>query len=187
MFMAGHDEAIIQIGYAEAEDFVSLDAAIRHCCKVHLSHGWRFEQIARDPAAQRYHVMLKLPAFRSKKMLEAAKGQSCVNCGVNDDTIVACHYQGMRADAFGRGKGRKAHDLLVADLCSGCHSSFDNYSASMVADPLFKKIDLSELFMYCVLMTLIRRVRQGVLTAKGFEDAVVQMPSRQLPETIVVD
>ena len=30
--------------------------------------------------------------IRSKKLLDAARDQSCVNCGVRDGTVVAAHY-----------------------------------------------------------------------------------------------
>lgn len=118
---------------------------------------------------QTHYFMLRLKPLRSKAMLDAARGQPCVRCNKNDGTTVACHYQGIRADAFGRGKSRKAHDLCIADLCGECHTRLDNYQNSNFADPLVRRIDMSEDFMTCVIRTLIRRVRQGVLTAKGFE------------------
>lgn len=65
--------------------------------------------------------------IRSKKLLAAARGESCVNCGVSDDTIVAAHYQGLRSHQYGKGKGQKPHDILVADLCHKCHHAFDSY------------------------------------------------------------
>ena len=102
--------------------------------------------------------------IRSKKLLAAAEGQSCVNCGVRDDTVVAAHYQGIRAQLFGKGKYEKPHDLVVADLCGNCHRAFDNYEGSYYKDDYMRKIDLSERFLFCVLTTLIRRVGQGVVT-----------------------
>jgi hypothetical protein len=101
--------------------------------------------------------------IRSKAMLKAAEGQCCTNCGKNDGTTVAAHYQGIRGDSFGRGGSEKGHDLLVADLCSECHDDFDNYRGSFVVDKFQRKVDLSERFLYCVAITLIRRFRQGIL------------------------
>ena len=81
-------------------------------------------------------------------MLEAARDQSCVNCGVMDGTVVAAHYQGMRSHLFGKGTGLKPHDICIADLCSKCHRLFDDY---LISDCENRD------------KTLIRRARQGVL------------------------
>ena len=112
--------------------------------------------------------------IRSKKILSAAEGQACVHCGVRDDTIVAAHYQGLRSQIFGKGKGIKPHDLCVADLCAKCHYEFDNSIAnplqgnlSNAGDPYLRKIDLSEQFLFNILMTLIRRIDQAVIKLDG--------------------
>jgi hypothetical protein len=107
---------------------------------------------------------VKTEIIRSRKLLNAAEGQACVNCGVRDDTVVACHYEGIRAHTFGKGKGIKPHDLCVADLCYKCHNLFDGKKTSHFKDKYLRKIDASEQFMFCVLQTLIRRVKQGVLS-----------------------
>lgn len=106
--------------------------------------------------------------IRSKKYLDGARDQACTNCGRKDGTVVAAHYQGLRALAFGKGKGIKPHDLMVADLCHTCHAEFDQYiGRSTDRDPWTKKIDMSEQFLYCVAMTMIRRHRQGLLHIEG--------------------
>lgn len=102
--------------------------------------------------------------IRSQKLLSAARGQSCVNCGASDGTVVAAHYQGMRQHQFGKGRGIKPHDLCIADLCARCHQEFDTSVGSVFSDVYVRKIDLSERFLFCILMTLLRRVRDGVLT-----------------------
>jgi|TARA_R110000803_G_scaffold85097_1_gene151376 hypothetical protein len=104
----------------------------------------------------------KNPVIRSKKLLSAARGESCVNCGVRDDTIVAAHYQGLRSHLYGKGKGQKPHDILVADLCQKCHTAFDTYQVGE-GTALQKKIDASEQFQHCILQTIIRRISQGVI------------------------
>ena len=53
---------------------------------------------------------LKRVPLKSKKMLNGAKDQSCVNCGARDGTVVAAHYQGIRAGEFGKGTGKKPDD-----------------------------------------------------------------------------
>lgn len=149
-----------------------------------LSAGKQFQAILRafgagkgkvdyDPATRSVRIILQEVDLtddpgpggniRSPLLLAAAKDQSCVNCGAKDGTVVACHYEGIRSNAFGKGTGIKPHDLCVADLCATCHAQFDSKEGSMVADPYQRKIDLSERFMFCVMVTLFRRVRQGVL------------------------
>ena len=49
--------------------------------------------------------------IRSKKLLSSARGESCVNCGARDDTVVAAHYQGLRSLSYGKGKSQKPHDM----------------------------------------------------------------------------
>ena len=104
--------------------------------------------------------------IRSKKLLNAAKGQRCVNCGVKDDTVVSAHYLGLRASLLGKGKAEKPHDLCVADLCASCHQKFDNYEVSSMSTKYLRQIDQSEQFLYCIIQTLIRRYEQDILNDK---------------------
>jgi hypothetical protein len=101
--------------------------------------------------------------MRSKKYLAAANGESCVNCGVRDGTVVAAHYTGLRQQQYGKGTGVKADDLFTASLCAACHSAFDQMKMSQLKDSYLRKIDQSERFQHCVLMTIKRRIEQGVL------------------------
>ena len=110
--------------------------------------------------------MLKRVPLRSKKMLDAAKGQSCVNCGVADDTVVAAHYQGIRSSEFGKGVGQKPSDLMVADLCRKCHEAFDNYEGSGYENRQYRRIDNSEQFLTNIVRTIMRRIDQGVIEVK---------------------
>jgi len=105
--------------------------------------------------------------IRSKKLLDAAKDQSCVNCGVRDGTVVAAHYTGLRAHLLGKGTGHKPHDLVIADLCHKCHYQFDVGGGGATFE---KKIDKSEQFLFNVVKTLIRRIDQGVITIEGMKD-----------------
>ncbi len=100
--------------------------------------------------------------IRSKKLLSSARGESCVNCGARDDTVVAAHYQGLRSLSYGKGKSQKPHDILVADLCHKCHTAFDQYNYGE-GDNFQKKIDRSEQFQHAILLTIIRRIREGVI------------------------
>jgi len=101
-------------------------------------------------------------------MLDAAKFQSCVNCGAWDGTVVAAPYTGMRSHWLGKGTGHKVHDLCVADLGARCHQIFDlHLGGSERKDSFDKKIDLSEQFLFLVIKTLLRRVEQDVIKIKG--------------------
>lgn len=104
--------------------------------------------------------------IRSRKLLDAANGKSCVNCGTRDGTVVAAHLTGYRAHQYGKGRGIKPHDICTADLCMKCHAAFDKYKASEfdASNPdesFMAKIDQSEQFLHCILLTIIRRIDEG--------------------------
>lgn len=112
--------------------------------------------------------MLSIPKrvpYRNKEWLKAAQGQSCVNCSAQLDTTVGAHYQGMRAEQYGKGKGQKPDNIFSADLCDKCHRAFDQYKIADENQTHFqKKIDHSEQFQHAILLTIIRR-----LTEQGFK------------------
>ena len=60
--------------------------------------------------------------FRSKKLLDSARGKPCVACGADDDTIVAAHSNLLE---HGKGRSLKAHDGMSAWLCIRCHTEYD--------------------------------------------------------------
>jgi hypothetical protein len=60
--------------------------------------------------------------FRSRKLLDLAKGQPCVMCGTEDGTTVAAHSNLIE---HGKGTGIKAHDGMTAWLCMKCHYELD--------------------------------------------------------------
>ena len=59
---------------------------------------------------------------------KAARGARCTNCGAEDDTVILAHYSGFRQHQFGKGRGIKADDNLVAALCMHCHHDIDQGS-----------------------------------------------------------
>ena len=59
---------------------------------------------------------------RDRHLLDLARGQSCVMCGVNDGTVVAAH---SNLQEHGKGTGHKADDCMTAWLCHRCHSELD--------------------------------------------------------------
>ncbi len=64
-----------------------------------------------------------MTTIRSEKLLRLAKGQRCVMCMADDDTIVSAH---SNLQEHGKGMGFKAHDCMVAWLCHACHSKYDS-------------------------------------------------------------
>jgi hypothetical protein len=65
--------------------------------------------------------------YRSKKLLDAARGQECSIrlpniCNNNPETVVAAHSNQLR---HGKGGGLKAHDCFVAWACYACHAELD--------------------------------------------------------------
>lgn len=101
--------------------------------------------------------------IRSQKLLDSAEGQACVNCGRQDGTVVAAHYQGMRSHLFGKGRGIKCHDIASAWLCGPCHEAFDGHGMGNHPDLYWRKIDQSEQFLALILQTIIRQIDQGMV------------------------
>jgi hypothetical protein len=62
--------------------------------------------------------------WRSKKLTQSAKHESCVSCGADDGTIVWAHSNEQK---HGKGMGIKAHDLFGAYLCVRCHEKLDRH------------------------------------------------------------
>lgn len=94
--------------------------------------------------------------WRSRKHLNGASGQPCVRCGTNDGTVVAAHYTGLRQHWYGKGRGIKPTDIATADLCLKCHTYFDNPTER-------KSVERSEEFLHCILLTIMRRLQDGIL------------------------
>lgn len=94
------------------------------------------------------------------KLTKAANGQSCVRCGADDGTIVLCHYSGPYQHKLGKGRGIKGADIAAADLCSKCHAFFDEYRSEVSEG---WKVARSEEFLAACLLTVIRRIQQGIL------------------------
>jgi hypothetical protein len=63
--------------------------------------------------------------YRNRKLLDAARDQPCMHCGMQDGTIVAAHSNWSR---HGKGMSIKAHDCFIAFLCSSCHHEIDQGS-----------------------------------------------------------
>lgn len=68
--------------------------------------------------------LLKTGTYRSQKLRDAARDQSCVQCGADDGTVVLAHlaWPGIAE----RGLGHKCHDFWGAHLCLRCHTAADS-------------------------------------------------------------
>ena len=69
--------------------------------------------------------------YRNKKLLDAARGQPCMHCGIEDGTTVAAHSNQAK---HGKGMSIKAHDCFVAFLCFRCHAQLDQGSKMLKAE-----------------------------------------------------
>lgn len=59
--------------------------------------------------------------IRSRKILDAANGETCTYCGRNDGTTVAAHSDRQHD---GKGMSIKADDIFVAFMCATCHEAY---------------------------------------------------------------
>ena len=67
-------------------------------------------------------IMQKHSHYRNPKLLALANGAPCMNCGIEDGTVVAAH---SNSGADGKGMAIKADDAKIAFLCYNCHSWYD--------------------------------------------------------------
>ncbi len=65
--------------------------------------------------------------YRSRALRDSARGEACVACGAQDQTVVWAH---SNEQEHGKGVALKAHDLLGNYLCLECHSFYDLGGAS---------------------------------------------------------
>lgn len=92
------------------------------------------------------------------KITQGAKGSNCIRCGKPD--AYACHYNGPRQHAYGKGRGKKCHDLASAEFCYECDQIFTE--GSQITGCL-NKWERSEEFHYWIMLTNIRRYKEGRL------------------------
>lgn len=97
--------------------------------------------------------------------------QACMNCHIEGFSQVS-HYTGLHGHLFGRGGKIKAHFMCVTSLCcdrpgvKGCHAKFDNNELSThpTSGRFEKKIDYSERHLAWEMQTIIKAVKEGVIT-----------------------
>lgn len=95
-------------------------------------------------------------AYRSKKLLAFAKGQSCLNCGAVG-TTVASH---VRSVALGSGTGIKAPDCLTAHLCQVCHDMVDGRRGTLSREQQMN------IWLFAFARTVLRWFDQGIVEVK---------------------
>ena len=76
----------------------------------------------------------KRVAYRNKKILDAANGESCCICGENDGTTVFCHLDELWA---GKGMRQKSDDCAGFFGCYECHAS---YSGLRSTEPCYMEV-----------------------------------------------
>ena len=115
--------------------------------------------------------ILKDKPFKSKKSLEAAKGERCMKCRKEDGTIVSAHYTGEGQIGMGKGTGQKLSDIFSAFLCDECHSYFDQYKGVIIggrnAGKTARQFDIlarSNEFMRLIFKTLEKKFKDGIHT-----------------------
>lgn len=107
--------------------------------------------------------MQKRTRFRSRKILDAAKGEEClINspvCNYDSSTVVACH---SNESDDGKGTGQKADDCFVAFGCSACHTWLDKMDSEY-------GVSHDEVVWYMnrgIKRTIRRLIDKGVLIVK---------------------
>jgi len=96
------------------------------------------------------------------KLTHASVGTTCIKCDA--DGAYSCHYNGLRQQAYGKGRGIKCHDIATAEFCYKCDQEFTEGSTSERWNgDRDGKWERSEEFLHWVLLTNIRRYNNGVL------------------------
>ena len=64
----------------------------------------------------------KRKPIRSKKITNAAEGETCTICGYVGPSVVFCH---LNESFAGKGMGKKADDIAGFFGCQSCHDVYD--------------------------------------------------------------
>lgn len=111
-------------------------------------------------------TLFKQVPLRSKVYTDGANGLTCIRCGADDGTVRGCHYNGWRSLSYGKGRGEKCGDIMIADFCQRCDQVFseENYGDWEHGSD---SLERSEQFQHWVLKTIERRIRLGMITVHG--------------------
>jgi hypothetical protein len=105
---------------------------------------------------------MKPKTYRNPKLLRLADGQSCVECGIRDGTVVSAHSNN------GKGMGIKASDATLMFLCYRCHTEYDQGRTMDKA----QKVDFAYRNNSKTLRRLLENGQLGVLT-RSLNDPIV--------------
>jgi hypothetical protein len=64
-------------------------------------------------------------SFKSQKLRDSARDEACVNCGIQDGTVVLAHLPMM---GIADGGSSKCDDFVCGFLCTRCHYEADHGS-----------------------------------------------------------
>ena len=95
-------------------------------------------------------------SFRNTKLLRAAQGQPCAECG-SRGTTVAAHVNSV---ALGKGTGIKAPDYYAAYLCAHCHDIYDGRAGQLT------RKEKEELWTRAYLRTVALWFTEGIVIVK---------------------
>ena len=93
-------------------------------------------------------------------MANARSGLPCIRCGSNHG-VYGRHYNGFRQHSYGKGMRKKCRPFAVADFCKECDADFQE--GSVPKTDWEARIEYSEEWLHWCMMSLIRRVENGVI------------------------
>jgi hypothetical protein len=99
-------------------------------------------------------MLAKEPKIESKKYREWVASLPCIDCGIEDDTIIAHHLRG-RCSPLSGSAARKANDYFVMPLCYKHHMDLHNGNA-----------ELLDLQAYWILKTIDKAFKDEVIWFK---------------------
>ena len=111
-------------------------------------------------------IVQKFDAFRSRKLLDSAKGQTCQNCDgaiCRNDTVVSAH---SNWGEHGKGGSIKAADCFIAWLGDKCHFWLDQGGSTMDPTNRFHYTEKLELWQHAQYKTLHEMFKQGIIIVK---------------------
>lgn len=94
-----------------------------------------------------------MATYRNEKLRRSADGESCVNCGAQDGTVVWGH---SNQQVFGKGMGLKCSDAAGFYICGRCHTAHDQGRA-------LSKSERRENEFEWIAKSLVRAIEKGVL------------------------
>ena len=96
-------------------------------------------------------------SFRSPKLLQAAKDQTCTLCFRNDGTTVSAH---SNQPEHGKGVGLKAPDYFSIMICGTCHAYLDGRIGKLT------RAEKRDMWHRAFARTVERWFQQGIVVVK---------------------